>query len=159
MKKGTNKKKKKTNVKSYTGLMILIIIVIALIGGFGAYYLFAPSFRIENRIENMKKIEEEEKDTVLSWLRVEGTNIDLPVIYRDSDTDVEKTDYDFAWSYPKTETLTNRAIFTSHNVLNVSSNPLTENENFRRFEALPAFLYPTFAKENTSVITSAGSSF
>ncbi len=142
------RKQKREYKKRRSWGWLVIVIVLFLAGGYMLSSWLIPPYQIEDRIPNMKKIEKAEKDKVIGWLRVQGTNIDMPVIYRDEDTDVTKMDYDFAWSYPKTETLQNRAIFTSHNVLNVSSNPLLENEKFRRFESLPAFLYSEFAEKN-----------
>ncbi len=150
-------KKQRKNKKISVLLFGCILFLAVVLGGACLLVSFFPTgYRIEDRTAQMEKVEKEEGDTVLGWLRVEGTNIDMALIYRDTNTDLHKLDYDFAWSYPKTETLQNRAIFSSHNVLNVSSNPLMESESFRRFEPLPAFLYKEFAEKNQLIQYTVG---
>lgn len=149
-------KKKQKGKEIIFGITLFSLIAIVLALSYLLFVISPNDFQVADRSKEMKELENKYHDEILSWIRVQGTNIDMPVIYRKKDTDVSRADYDFAWSYPKTDTLTNRAIFTSHNILNVSSNPLTESEDFRRFDALPAFLYSDFAKENQFIQYSVG---
>lgn len=87
-------------------------------------------------------------DSVVGWLEIEGTNIDLPLIRATSTTDLLSTTYDFAWTNSNPDAKSNRPAFISHNILNVSSNPLITNEAHRRFEQLMSFIYPSFIKKH-----------
>ncbi len=137
-------------------LMIIIIVVIILFLSGIYYFLFMPRYKVVDKTKEMTETEKKYGDKVLSWVRVEGTGIDMPVIYRDTDTDVSKSDYDFAWSYTENKEKANHIVITSHNVLNVSSNPLKPNKSLRRFESLPAFLYSDFALKNQFIQYSIG---
>ncbi len=129
-------------------LLIIILIGIAVLLSVGGYVWYLPSYKMVDRTKQMKETAKKYQDKVLGWVRVEGTDIDLPVIYPGSATNVEKSDYEFAWNHTTSTDIANKNVIVSHNIRNVSRNPLIQNEKFTRFDQLPAFLYFDFAKEN-----------
>ena len=137
-----NKKKIKQIFLSLLFLSILLLASLLLIS------YFYPAYKIDSRVEKIEKLDQEKEEEIIGWLKVEGTTIDVPIVYAKDDSSIANIDYDYAWSINNTKTLSNRAIFLSHNILNVSHKPLIYNQEFTGFEPLPAFLYYDFAKEN-----------
>lgn len=142
-------------MKKKIALLLLSLIIIST--GIGMFIYYQPAtYPIKNRVKQMIKTEEKYKDPVIGWLRVEGTNIDLPLIYATTQEKVSKGTYNFAWSIYKNDQLQNKVTFMSHNIQNVSSHPLKNSEKFVRFEALPAFLYEDFARKNQFIQYTVG---
>lgn len=122
------------------GLTLLIFILIV--------RFCHPAYQIKDRTKKIEEFRSVEKQKAMSWLRVSGTNIDLPVMYYDVVEDISDPTYDIAWSYTNDKKLPNKSTIFSHNVLNVSSNPLIGDKNHKRFEPLMAYIYYDFAKDN-----------
>lgn len=135
----------KTN--KYKGYFLLcgIICIIVLIGA-----LLHKYYPIKDRVKNIEKYSKFSSKPV-GWLRVQGTNIDMPIVYHESDVDLTNPEYDLGWTYSKYKTLPNRMVVVSHNVLNVSSTPIIGDKNHRRFEQLMSYVYYDFVKENKYV--------
>ena len=131
-------------------VLIIFSIVVFIIVAFLVYYKF--SFKVSDFtiLDETEKIDaaKEYGDEVVGWLRVEGTNIDLPLIRADEDTDVLKRDYDFAWTNSFPDGTGNRPAYISHNIRNVSRNPIVGDDTMVRFEQLMSFIYPDFIDEN-----------
>jgi len=104
------------------------------------------TFKIDSRITTLEEHINKDEN-IVSWIKVSVTNIDYPVIYGPS-VDKSQVEYDFAWINRKEDTLSNRTVLFGHNILNVSSKPLINAPNHRRFEQLMGFIYKDFAKEN-----------
>lgn len=84
----------------------------------------------------------------VGWIRVQGTNIDYPII-TDEDNNgypVEKDHY--AWLTNYDPSFGNHMSISGHNIFNLSAHPERENELFIRFEELMNFIYYDFAQEN-----------
>lgn len=124
-------------------IIILVISIIVIIGKHNKVI-----YKQEDRIENIKKFSGIDKEKAISWIKVQGTNIDLPVLYYYNTDDVSDPTYDIAWSYTKDKTLPSKTTIFSHNVLNVSRKPLIGNKDHRRFEQLMAYIYYDFVKDN-----------
>ncbi len=126
----------------------VVIIIVAAIITIGVSYgiiisLGKPYYEVETRVE---KVKEEES---IGWVRVQGTNIDYPVISSYRENIDEKVD-DFAWINtlePEGE-IFDRVLLYGHNLLNLSSTPKIADSNHTRFEQLMSFAYHDFAEEN-----------
>lgn len=104
---------------------------------------------MESRVDNIKNTNIEGAKT-LGWLRVQGTNIDLPILdLTDEVEDEHKLNY--AWLSNFYFEGDNRKVIYGHNIRNVSSDPLILDESHTRFEQLPSFTDYDFAKENLYV--------
>lgn len=145
MKKSSNKK-----VKILVCLCIIAIIFFIVFLSFRKYY------KISDRVDKMKS---KSDYPVIGWIRVQGTNIDYPVLYA-NETGIDiyniNSDYSFAWRNINTDTLNERTIVLGHNIRNVSSKPLKNEEKFNNFENIPSFLYYDFVKENKYIQYTVG---
>ena len=145
MKKSSNKK-----VKILVCFLVIAIIFFIVFLSFRKYY------KISDRVDKMKS---KSDYPVIGWIRVQGTNIDYPVLYA-NETGIDiyniNSDYSFAWRNINTDTLNERTIVLGHNIRNVSSKPLKNEEKFNNFENIPSFLYYNFVKENKYIQYTVG---
>ena len=128
--------------------LILIVCVIILI-----IYIIKPYYKVENRIDKINEFSMDNTNSnPLGWLRIQGTNIDFPIMYYyDIEDDIENPNYNIGWNFENQTKLSNRSVILSHNVLNVSNKPLIANKNHHRFEQLMSFIYYDFVKKNKYV--------
>lgn len=116
-------------------------------------YLF-PFYKKETRISNIKEKKQDNTEDVLGWIRVQGTNIDYPIIKKTHLED--ESSYNYTWMRYHTESIQNRMAIFGHNIQNVSRYPLIGNKNHTRFEQLLSFVYTDFAKENQYIQLTIG---
>ncbi len=133
----------KIHNEKYLYLTILVLIIIIIILFILPY--FHPTYKIEDRVGNIKKQQKQASATIQGWIRVEGTNIDYPVV--DGNT-MEEDNYDYTWMRYETDHIQNRIAILGHNLLNVSHHPLITDPHHTRFEQLLSFVYTDFAKQN-----------
>lgn len=138
------KKEKKKNKKIYAFILFLFIIggFIFLIKSF-----LSPYYEVEERSKQLKSFKGINSEKAIGWIRMQGTDIDFPIVYY-NDTDVTDPTYEIGWSFSDNNTLAKKTTLFSHNILNVSSNPLIRDKNHKRFEQLLSFIYTDFVKEN-----------
>lgn len=129
-----------------TALLILIILIAIIIA---ILWNSKEAYKIENRVEKIAEYQKKSEEyEVEGWLRVQGTNIDYPVIFTENLLDLNNIVEDFTWQLEKPEDLLNRTVILGHNIRNVSSNPIITDASHTRFEQLMSFVYYDFAKEN-----------
>ena len=104
-------------------------------------------FEVDNRHNEIEKYQKENDYTIVGWLKVQGTNIDYPVLFYD-DAPISDVSKDIGWTYNKSSKLQYRTVIEGHNIMNMSSNPLIANKNSKRFEQLLSFYDPAFVKKN-----------
>ena len=154
----TNRRKKsnlKNGLFSIVGIFIIVIIMFGVMCGLRFYdsknVIEKKKFKLESRVSNVEetKIIEETSFETIGWIRVEGTNIDYPIIYSsDMRSDFPVTLESYAWSSNFSPEFHNKINITGHNIYNLSSKPKIKSDKFKRFEELMAFSYYDFAKEN-----------
>lgn len=144
------KSKGKENKKKRYILGILILIFLSLIAFLSIRLIqkMHPVYKIKNRVETVKKEKKNREEKVVGWIRVQGTNIDYPIIYNDENLNPSELIYNFVWTNEEEEKLGNRELVIGHNLLNVSKKPLITYPEHQRFEQLMSFIYYDFAKEN-----------
>lgn len=101
-------------------------------------------------IDKTKEIESYKKNndyTAVGWLKVQGTNIDYPILFYD-DAPISDVRKNIGWTYRNVKKLDDRTVIEGHNILNLSSNPKIADKNSKRFEQLLSFYDPTFVKNN-----------
>lgn len=150
------KNKKKSKQKQRTRLLTIIITVVVclcIVLGTMLYIKLSSNgvYKVEDRTKQIEK--EKKKDdegiTTIAWLRVQGTNIDTPIVnYEDIDAIDNITKADFLWNEYSEESLQRRVNIQGHNILNLSSKPEIGLDYFTKFEELMSFVYTDFAKEN-----------
>ena len=145
--KAKNKKNKKNSIV-VLGIAVIVLLAIAiLIFALGAnkkqkkdteYYV--PESRYEKAASTII-----EGTVTKGWIKVQGTNIDYPVVEeRETISGVKE----YAWISSGYYEGENRMAIYGHNIQNVSYKPLVTDSKHKRFEQLLSFVYEDFAKEN-----------
>lgn len=146
----------KTKKRRRLALIVILLLMIAVVGSILWFLLLKDkegdniTYSIESRIQQYEEAltaEPEGVDTY-GWLWVQGTNIDYPVIKKDTTALIE--DIDYVWiNLPLLEGGEGaRLSIYGHNMLNLSSQPLVADPSHSRFEQLMSFAVYDFAKEN-----------
>lgn len=138
--------KKKSATIGIIATIIALIIIIS--------YLFTLNhdyYKIKSRVEKIKEaLPIDENYKTVGWLRVQGTNIDFPVVkekYTQSFSyPIDKEEY--VWLMNEKEEYKDNIIISGHNIFNLSKNPKISDNSFKRMESLLAFVYYDFAKKN-----------
>ncbi len=152
-KKVKQRRKNEKIQKKYKILQICAIICAVLlltVSGVLLYRVVQPFYKVDTRVKNVTEEDKKRSEKVLGWIRVQGTNIDYPIIYSQAkNTDINDfVNFDFAWTNVDSKKLTNRPIILGHNIKNVSSHPIVGDKKHTRFEQLAAFIYSDFVKDN-----------
>lgn len=132
-------------------ILILLVVVVLLISSLLFWYQSQSKISSFELKDESEKILDAKKsgDDVVGWLRVEGTNIDLPLIARNNVADISvREDYQFAWTNSFPDEKSNHLTFISHNIRNVSSNPIVNDNSMTYFEQLMSFIYEDFVNKN-----------
>ena len=152
-----SKRKKKNNKKLLSNKMFLIVcfistllIVLLLIFGisrFNQKNYYEVDSRVGRIAENNKFLNTNYDQ--IGWLRVQGTKIDLPVLYGESYTEPFPMDQEsFVWTENSDKKFHNMEKIVGHNLYNLSKSPKLDSKYFNRFEQLMSFVYYDFAKDN-----------
>jgi len=149
------KRKKRINSLRLNKVVVLLFVFLAVIIsvlGFTIYkVLNKNTFKIESRSEMIEKSKKEDSDNyeTVGWLRVQGTNMDMPILLSKNNSDsypVEKDNY--AWTMADDTKFHNVMNLMGHNIFNLSSQPDINPDLTKSFESLMSFVYFDFAKEN-----------
>lgn len=156
MKKKRRKLNKKQNqrIKTLvlaTGLLICCCLVFTLL--FTITNTNGEIYKIDSRIDEIKKEKKNEPNNAgyetIAWLRVQGTNIDAPIVGYENINAFNTIDKEnFLWNTNYDEKFYNQVNISGHNILNLSANPQSGLEYFSRFDDLMSFVYEDFAQEN-----------
>ena len=148
------RKKISPRLKSYNIILIIllcILVILLLFLLFKKMFTFEKYYEVESRISNINKMKSKETDDygIYGWIRVQGTNIDYPLVGLkksgvEMPADIEK----YAWIMPGDNKYHNVVNIQGHNLMNLSSHPDKSDSSFNRFEELMAFVYYDFAREN-----------
>lgn len=135
-------KRKKNRKQKIILLLVVILCIISVV-------ILKPYYKVQNRVNNIKTFTSKKNNAdPLGWLRVQGTNIDFPIMYYYDVNDISDPSYDLGWTFTNHKKLVNRVVVLSHNMRNVSSKPLIGNKEHARFEQLMGYIYYDFVKEN-----------
>lgn len=143
---------KKTEVETKKNNNIYFLIILLLLIGIGIVVMEIKSasvYQVEPRTDEVKanKANDNEDKKTVAWLRVQGTNIDLPVLYA-PDYNFAYETANFAWTEADYKNLNNIIYISGHNIKNMSANPEIASKDHDRFEQLMSFAYYDFAKDN-----------
>ena len=152
------KERKKYLIRRVVALFILVFIIIGIIV-IGSKLLLQPkktetekrqiepiTLSFESRISNIESLNAHEMAKV-GWIQVQGTNIDYPVMVPGFD-DFNTENINYVWRTPNYTSGEFRETILGHNIVNVSSHPLTDNNNLVDFEPLMSFVYYDVARDN-----------
>ena len=148
-----SRKKKSKDMKnklylSIGAIAILLVVLLVLLG----YRLFNQKdyYEVDSRINEVKeKGKIDDTYSTAGWLKVQGTDIDIPVVYSENfEKEFPMELESFAWTRSGDAKFHNIIKVTGHNLFNLSSKPKIKSKNFHRLDQLMAFVYYDFAKEN-----------
>lgn len=151
-------KKRKSIIGAFLVIVVLIIITFYLVKKDNKIIEIPNKenkkiidIKFKNRIDDLNNYNYKDM-FVLGWLQVQGTNIDLPIFssmlpFMEERGDF-KVDINYGWRSPYYVDGDNRMSIIGHNMLNVSSKPITNSEHLTDFEDLMKFVYYDFAKNN-----------
>lgn len=152
-----SRKKKKNKISLLKNKMYLLVcvlssftIILLIILGF---YIFSNRsyYKVESRINNIdlnKKLDGTSYKEA-GWLRIQGTDIDYPVVYGEKyDEPFPMQDGKFVWTENKDKKFHNMIKIGGHNLFNLGIKPQLQSKYFYRFEQLMSFIYYDFAKDN-----------
>ena len=149
------KKKEIKNIKHKARLIIclmfavviglIIFLTIRIVKNNTGYY------KVDSRVEKLKSEKPIENTGFKSigWLKVQGTDIDLPIVYSKNEGEAFPVQLErFVWARKSFDKNSTYYDITGHNIFNLSPQPKIKSKMFNRFEQLMAFIYYDFAKEN-----------
>ena len=144
---------KKTKKNSRYKILILLVTVLVLVAVSIICLSFSSqksNFKVESRLDKVKEEKKNDDDIykTVGWIRVQGTNIDMPVIAVTTGADLPITRERYSWTVNRDGKFYNSMRIYGHNVLNLSMTPMKKNSAFTRFEELLAFIYYDFAEKN-----------
>ena len=152
-KKRTKKKKKQESQRLL--FLLLGLAVVALLVLLIGTKIFPQKdyFEVKDRaaqVEDADIVHEDHTYEAVGWIRVQGTNIDYPIIYDENAYEVgypvQKDHY--GWLSNFEPGYGQYMEISGHNIFNLSEKPVLHHDLFTRFEELMDFLYYDFAKEN-----------
>lgn len=142
-------KNKKMWIIIFAGIILFVVFAV-----YNKEYFF-PYYKIEDKTSLIEKSKKEMTETVIGWIKVQGTDIDYPII--DSNTKSSNVDdFEYAWMNYSTDKIENRMAIFGHNIQNVSSLPLIRYPKHTRFEQLLGFVYKDYAEENQYIQLTIG---
>ena len=99
MSKKKNDKKKQLIYTTVFTTIVLIIIVFFLIAGLIKLVSNSKTYyKISSRVDKIEEYTKKHEETkAVGWIRVQGTNIDYPIIYAARDININAIIDDFTW--------------------------------------------------------------
>lgn len=152
---GVNKiksKKKNQRIKIFAlaiGLLICCCILLFLL--LYQHFWSKEIYKVDSRVKNITEEKKKDKENyqTIGWLRVQGTNIDTPIIgYERDDIEIPVEKENYLWNEINKEKIYNKVNIMGHNILNLSANPQSGLDYFVRFDDLMSFVYTDFVEEN-----------
>ena len=141
---------KKLN-KIVTTIIIIVLLSLVVIHIYNTKFkkeIFLKESRIKSIMHEKRKDQKDLFETI-GWLRVQGTNIDTPIItYTTEEVNMVASKNNFLWNTISDEKLYNKVNIMGHNILNLSPRPQINIKDFTRFDDLMSFVYYDFVKNN-----------
>lgn len=130
---------------------LIVLCFVFVFISFGLFLIFnrkdsSPVYSLESRLTSINNTSVLDSDTI-GWLRVQGTNIDTPIVTL-TESVSDSVDGDFLWLSSYYSFDENRKVIYGHNIRNISNEPEIGNSEYIRFEDLMSFVYYGFAKDN-----------
>ena len=144
--------KKSWNKNRYKIFILLTIVLILVIVGIICLNFSGKksNFKVEKRLDKVKEKKKNDDDIykTVGWIRVQGTDIDMPVIAVTTGADLPVTKESYSWTVNRDGKFYNSMRIYGHNIFNLSATPAKRDRVFTRFEELMAFIYYDFAEKN-----------
>lgn len=112
------------------------------------FLLFYKYYNPKSRVKELNEFKSVDNKKAVGWIKIQGTNIDMPIMFYDDIEDISDPTNDIGWTFNNSKKKTSKIIVYSHNMKNVSSHPLITNKEHGRFEQLMSFVYTSFIEKN-----------
>lgn len=145
------KKKRLNNIRKIIFISLFIIVLLILLILHFIINNFKDYYQIDSRIDKVSQTKKNNKSEyqTIGWIKVQGTNIDYPIIRTNNDTNEYPVELEsYGWTYNEDNKFHNVVNIYGHNIFNLGPEPKKSADNFKRFEELMSFIYYDFAKEN-----------
>ena len=135
-------------------LCFLVLVIVFISGGFLFYNRFREKgsfYALESRLSEIKNTSLSMGDSnydIVGWLRIQDTNIDLPIVYGGFSPEYPVELEGYGWLYYGDWRFHNLMHIMGHNIFNLSSTPSVYSPEFKRFEELMSFVYFDEAKKS-----------
>lgn len=157
------KKKELRKIKHKAWLIVCLMfaVVIGLISFLTIRIIngYKKPYKSESRVEQLKKVKlnGETGYKPIAWLKVDGTNLDMPIVYTEKRGENFPVQLEsFAWTIKKFDKDSTYYDIIGHNIFNLSAHPKLKSDTFDRFEELMSFVYYDFAKNNEYIQLTVG---
>lgn len=153
------KKEKAKTLPNKTAIVILTASLMCALVCVGVIKIlnWNSGYKIDSRVERMKEYQVKHDDLDVSgWLKVQGTNIDYPILKNGDEIRYNEGNIQYLWENGNMEQVNRINYVMGHNIMNLSSNPLITDPNHVRFEQLLSFAHYEFAQENEYVQFTVG---
>ena len=144
-------KKKENNKKILVLVLLVVLVAIFLMVLLVSKFFNSDYYKIDTRVSDVEnvRIENNSDFKAIGWVRVQGTDLDMPIVWSPSDSEEFPVELgSFVWSNNQDTKMHNQINIMGHNIFNLSSNPKKTGKTFERFEQLMSFVYYDFAKDN-----------
>lgn len=145
---------KKSKYLIFIGIIGIVIIILVASINLKKDEDFVEYYSVLSRTSKISETKIADSPAI-GWLRVQGTNIDTPIVIRTDEVE-ESVGYNYLWLSEYYFEGENRKVIYGHNLRNVSSYPEIGNEEHIKFEQLVSFSYYDFAKDNLYIQLSDG---
>lgn len=123
-------------------LLLLLFVVVKLLPNNAGYKVISRVEKLETYTKQHSNFETK------AWLKINGTNIDYPIIKDGNQVEYEENDIQYLWSNGDLDKLNRINYILGHNIMNLSANPLKNSKDHVRFEPLLSYAYLDFTKEH-----------
>lgn len=148
MKKET---KKELNKEMYSKNVLVVVLGVVLISlaVFKIMQKDVAFFQVESRTDNIKSYKLKQSDVeVEGWLRVQGTNIDYPILRNTEKLIDEENNLEYVYVNGEMKKLNKINHILGSNDNNQGTKPVITGKNQTKFEQLMSFTYYDFVKDN-----------
>ena len=142
------RKKLRKKIKDNSTLISYGLIALSVLFIFFMFLIFTGNdnsvFKVEDRTKEVKDSLKNDTDDfkTIGWVKVQGTNIDYPVLkFVSTQYEMPVNDFSYAWTVNDGSKLDKRIDIAGHNILNLSRNPVKQDDMFYYFEELLNFVY------------------
>ena len=135
------RKKKKEIRKIKHKARLIVCLMFAVVIGLACFLTIRilnsswKPYKVESRVEQLKKVEplEDSGYKPIGWVKVQGTNIDMPVLYTENRGEEFPVQIEsFSWTIKKFDKDSNYYDIIGHNIFNLSAHPKVKADTFTR---------------------------
>ncbi len=143
------KKEFNNDIYSKNVLVAVLGVVLISLAVFKIMQKDVEFFKVDSRVDNIKSYKLKQSDVeVEGWLRVQGTNIDYPILRNTEKLIDEQNNLEYVYINGEMNKLNKINHILGSNDNNQGTKPTIKGKNQTKFDQLMSFTYFDFVKEN-----------